>query len=122
MRLRDVPVAQRRGFIFVEPEPRAERHFGQKIFKAQVRGRVIGGIAAHDDQRGDFPGANVGRQFAHRVPLIGRRFFDGLREIDGLIEISKRLIDGVNKRVHDGRLLIAGDHQRCAGMLLEVAR
>ena len=118
MRLRDVPVTQRRGFILVEAKPRAERHFGQQLLKAQVGRRVIGGIAAEDQEHRDVAGANVGCQFPHGGPLLGRRFLDGLGEIHGLIEISKGLIDGVNERVNDGRLLIAGNDERSAGMLL----
>ena len=49
------------------------------------------------------------------------QIFDRLREINGLVEIAQSLIDGVRKRVHDGRLLISGDHQRRAGMLFQVA-
>ncbi len=49
------------------------------------------------------------------------QIFERLREINGLVEIAQALIDGVREGVHDGRLLIAGDHQRRAGMLLQVA-
>ena len=72
VRLRNVPVAQRRGFVFIQPEARAERHLRQNFLEAQIGGRVIDRIAAQNQQRRDASRANIRREFADGIPLVRR--------------------------------------------------
>ncbi len=46
--------------------------------------------------------------------MIGGRFLDRLREVNSLVKIAERLIDGVDQRMNDRWLLITGNDQRSA--------
>src|SRR3977135_3058526 len=113
-----MPVAQRRSFIFVEAKPRAELYFRQQVAETQVRRRIIGRVAAEDQYCRNFASANGGGKFPNRLPLIDRRFFNRLREINCLVEISEGLIDRMYQRVHGRWLMIACDDQGRACILL----
>ncbi len=109
VRLRNVPVAQRRCFVFINTQAHAERHLRQNCFEVQICGRVINRVAAQNQKCRHASGANVRGQLTDGIPLIRGRDVDWLREKESLAHIAQSLIDGVSQRVHHGRLLIS-DH------------
>ena len=52
VRLVHVPLAEFRGLVLIKPQVHPERDAGvlERVGKAEVGGRIVGGIAAHDDQ------------------------------------------------------------------------
>ena len=64
VRLVHVPLAEFGGLVLVKPEMHAERNAWtlERVGEAKVGGRIVGGIAAQDDQHVHLGGAHVGDQ------------------------------------------------------------
>ena len=67
-----VPLAEFRGFVLIKPEMHAERNARtlERVGEAKIGGRIVGRIAAHDDQHVHLAGAHVGDQIFERLGLV----------------------------------------------------
>ena len=93
VRRADVPLAEFGGFVLIEAVVHAQRNFAvlQSVGEVQIGGRVVGGIAAEDDQQIDFAAVHVGDEIFDRLGLIDRIRVDGIGVEDGLADVAKRL-------------------------------
>ncbi len=81
----------------------------QRIGEAQIGGRIVDGIATHDDQQIDFARAHVGDEVAQGFSLIHWVGVDRVRVENGLIHVAESRVDLVSQSMHHGWLVIAGE-------------
>ncbi len=72
MRFGNVPLAQFRGLVGVEPHVDAQLHFRHALGEVEIHGRVVDRIAADDDEGIDFAGVHVGDQFVQAFDIVDR--------------------------------------------------
>ena len=111
MRLRQVPIGDRRRLVDVETEPDAVLRLGGDRREVEVGGRVVSGVAAEDDERLHLAALEIGCQ--HREIGDARAGVAGRARVhDGLAGVPERGIQGRDGRVHLEGLLRAGEDQR----------
>ena len=122
VRFVDVPVAKLCRLVIVQTEMDAKRDVGifERIGKTQIGRRVISRIAAENRQQIHFPCPHVARQIAQRLGLVDGIGIDGVGVNDGLADVAERRIHRVRERMHNGRLMIAGNDDRRAPVTLQV--
>ena len=122
MRLGDMPLAERGGFVLVEAEAGRERHFRDGFTEAEVARRVVRRVAAEHHQRVHFAAVDVVNELAQRLQLARRagRHLVGVQHGDA--RVAEGAVDGVADRVNGRRLLVAGHHDRRALVREQVAR
>ena len=120
MRLRDVPVAQRRGFIFVEAEVDAELDLGEPLGEAQVGRSRVDGVGVEDDEQINQAGVHIRDQLAQRRHLIDRPCGCGVSVEHRAAHIAQGVIHGMRQRMHDGRLLETSDDDAGAPMSTQI--
>ena len=111
MRLRHMPLAGGRGFVFVKSETHADRDAGKKIAEAQIGRRIVNRVAAQDEKVLHPAGLHRGGQFPDRG---GRRGF-GPQTAQSPARRSQGGIDGQTERLHRGGLLVAHHDDTFAG-------
>ena len=121
MRFRNMPVAQRRGFIVVEAEMDAQSHFPKTRTELQVRRRGVDRVAADDHKQYDAASIHILDQLAQRLRLVNRIGFNGISIDYRGSHVAQSLVQRVCQRVDSGRLLISGNNEARAPMPLQVA-
>ena len=107
----DVPLAEFGGFVLIEAVVHAQRNLAvlQRVGEVQIGGRIVGRIAAEDDQQIDFAGVHVGDEIFDRFGLIDRIRIDWVGVEDGLADVAQLGIDRMGESMNGRRLMISGD-------------
>src|SRR5207249_9858179 len=121
MRFRNMPVAQRRGFIVVEAEMDAQSHFPKTRTELQVRRRGVDRVAADDHKQYDAASIHILDQLAQRLRLVNRIGFNGISIDYRGSHVTQSMVQRVRQRVDSGRLLISGNNEARDPMQLQVA-
>ena len=79
------------GLVLIEAVMHAQRNFAalQRVGEVEIGGRIVGGIAAEDDQQIDFAGAHVGDEIFDRFGLIDRIRVDRIGVENGLADVAE---------------------------------
>ena len=87
----DVPLAEFGGFVLIEAVVNAQRNFAalQCVGEIQIGGRIVGRIAAENDQQIDFAAVHVGDEIFDRFGLIDRIRVDRIGVEDGLADVAE---------------------------------
>ncbi len=120
VRLRHVPMAQRRRLIVVQAEMNAQRDLAQRIGELEIHGRGVDRVPTQDDEHFDHSGVHVRDQVSQRQHLIDRLSLDWIGVHDRPTDVPKGLVHRVGDRVHDRRLAVASDDQTRAASGSEV--
>ena len=94
----------------------------QAVAHAQLDRRRERRIAAEDQQQVHRARVQVLDQILQRGELIDRIGFDRVGVEHRFPDIAERRVHHVRQRMHDRRLVVAGDHQARALVALQVAR
>ena len=90
--------------------------------KFQIGRRVIGGIAAQNEERFHLPGLHLSHQAAQGLNLVARTGFSHFGVSHRLADVAQRLIEPMRQRMDCGRLPFAGHDDARATMLSQVLR
>ena len=112
VRLIDVPLAEFGRLILMKPEMHAQRNLGvlERVGKIQVRGSIVGGIAAQDQQHVHFPAAHIADQITQRLDLVYGLGIDRIGVNHRAPHVAECLIDGMPQGVHHWWLVISDDN------------
>ena len=83
-------------------------------------GRVVGWIAAEDDQQIDFAAVHVGDEIFERFGLVDRIRVDWVGVENGFADVAKITINLVGESMNRRRLMIANDNEHdpaCAQLM-----
>ena len=99
-----MPLAEFGSFVLIEAVVNAQRNLValERVGEVQIGGRVVGGVAAEDDQQVDFAGVHVGDEFFDRFGLIDRIRVDGIGVENRLADVAELRVDCVGERVNVG--------------------
>ena len=119
----NVPVAQFRGLVVVEPEVDSQWNLGISHCpgKVQIDRSVVNRIPAQDQQALDYPTMQITGQLRQRLELDGRSLTARGVKLDRFVEITQGMIDEVHQNVNIRRLPLAGNHQASSAMFPEIA-
>ncbi len=120
VRVGDVPVAQGRGFVLIQPVIDHEADLRQAFAELEVRGRREDRVVAHDHQELHLARVHGGCEFRQRRVVVDRLWLDRSAVGDGRADVAQRLVDRVRGGVHRGGLTVAGDNHRRAAMRLQI--
>ena len=94
----------------------------EAVAHAQFHRRVEDRIAAENQQQVHRARVQILHQILQRSQLIHRIGFDRIGVEHRLADVAQLRVHDVRQRVHDRRLLLAGDHEAGALVVLQVAR
>ena len=83
----------------------------ERVFEAEVGGRIVNRIAAEDHQHVNLARAHVANEIFQRVVLAGGACEDGLGVEDGLADIAELFVYGVSESMNNRRLVVARNYQ-----------
>ena len=118
MRARDLRGGQRGGLIGVITDTDDLGHGLLQAAPLEISRRVIGGIAAEDDEGLDRTTLDGGGEGGNRGGTAGADF----DEIDRLADVAEGGIQRVDDRVDRGGLVRTGDDDALAGMITQIFR
>ena len=121
MRGRNVPVAKLGGFVVVEPGMNASRRLLKRCGEIQIRGCVVYGIAAENDQQFNLPRVQIVDQILERRELVHRIDFDRLDVGHRLAHVAERRVERVREGVDKWRLILANHNERGSAVRRQVA-
>src|ERR1022692_621786 len=78
----------------------------QNAGEVEISGRVVGWVAAEDDEEINFAAAHVGYQILDRLGLVDRIRVDPIGIENGLADVAQLCIDCVRKSMNRGGLMI----------------
>ena len=73
----------------------AQRNFAalQRVGEVEIGGRIVGRIAAENDQQVDFAAVHVGDEFFERFGLIDRVRVDRIGVENGLADVAELIVN-----------------------------
>ena len=100
----------------------SQRNVGvlERISKPQIGGRIVGWVAAQDDQDVDLSAAHVRDQIFQGFSLIYWVCIHRIGIEHGATHIAQRSVDSVNKSMDSRRLVISGNNGAGAAMAFQV--
>src|SRR5271170_4300174 len=105
-----MPVDERGGFIREETEVGSEIYFLECGGEVEIDWRTINRIAAQDYDEIHFAGVHIADEFRERLALVHRIPVARFRVCYGFTDVAERLIHGMRKGMHVGRLIRTGDY------------
>ena len=96
-------------------------HFEKTILKVQIRRRVVNRIHPQHEEGVNLAPLHLSHQFLERFEGVHRVRFHRIRVVHGLADITQGVVHGVGQGVDGWRLLLAGNHEAGAAVLLEIA-
>jgi hypothetical protein len=122
MRLREMPVTEGRGFVFVLAEVHALRDVVKMVSEAEIRWRRIDRIAPDDHHELDCTGFHITDKSLQGGHMIDRLCRSGLAVSDGVAHILQDMIHRVGQSMNTWRLVGPRDDETGAAMPLQVVR
>ncbi len=91
------------------------------LIELQISRRVVGRIAAEDNQQFHAAGVNILNQIPQRLSLIDGIRFERIGVRNSLADIAERTVHCMGQCMDRRRRFIAGDHDAGAPVLLKIA-
>src|SRR6202041_1944283 len=109
----DVPLTKLGSFVLIEAEVHTQRNFValQNICESKIGWRIVGWVAAENDQQIDPPYLDGGNQILDRFELVDGIRVDRITVENCLANVALLCVDRMNQSVNQRRLVIPGDEQ-----------
>ena len=122
MRIIHMPLTELSGFILIEPMVNANRNIRifQRISETKIRRRIIGWIAAENDQHVDFTSAHIRHKLLERFSLIDGICIHRVSVENRLAHVAEFGIHSVRRGVHFRREVIADNDNTRTSMRMQV--